>query len=183
MTSKEILAKSIVDGGYLKEGEFTLSSGKGSDFYVDIRSAMLDFKVMHEILAPLCDILFRSRVYLRGDLFCGVLSSGLFLTGALMQRVSTSLTDASAIYVRTVHRTHGLKKDIEGKFIDRQPVIMIDDVATTGRTFVTVADKLASSGLRAKAAVCVVDRNEGAKEYLWSRQVPLYSVLNASDLR
>lgn len=194
------LIKVIRETGY-REGEFTLSSGAKSNYYVDLRPCLLDTRHIHLPLLCVVELLTKVRanapkvdeVSVAGvwespllqskDLLCGVITSGLFLCGALVHRLSVTALDISAIYCRTENREHGCKKVIEGNYKAGQEVILIDDVATSGRSLFKVVQCLEDANLRCKAAVVVVDREEGARKLLAKYNVPLYSVLTASDLK
>ncbi len=175
------LAEAIIDNGWYKRGHFKLSSGRESDFYIDLRPCMLSTRYVHHITGSLLDVLFPRIGLQSGDLLCGVITSGLFLTGAMLQRL-TSHREVSAIYCRTEHRMHGVKRDIEGEFKEDQPVVLIDDVATSGKSLMKVVDILRRNQLIVKAALVVVDREEGARELLKVADVQLFSCLTVADL-
>lgn len=177
------LRDAIIDNGWMREGDFTLSSGKKSSVYIDLRPCMLNSSTLHLVTTGLVSTLANNIRLNKGDLLCGVVTSGLFLAGALTQRLETAWTTTSAIYVRTNHRTHGAKVDIEGVYKPGQWVIIVDDVSTTGRSFGEVIERLNKHNLRVKACLSIVDREEGCREYLESMDVPLYSLLTLSDLR
>lgn len=99
-----------------------------------------------------------NRILKRGTLLCGVITSGLHLAGTLLQRLSTTDVEVSSIYCRTEHRTHGAKKDIEGRYLPCQPVIIIDDVCTSGRSIMKVVAKLRSNGLVVRDAMVIAER-------------------------
>lgn len=196
---RQQLIKVIRETGF-KQGDFTLSSGAKSNYYVDLRPCLLDTRHIHLPLLCMVELLTKvKRIASLGgkpgefleegpilqttNLLCGVITSGLFLCGALVHRLSVTALDVSAIYCRTENREHGCKKTIEGNYKAGQEVILIDDVATSGRSLLKVMACLGDAGLVCKAAVVIVDREEGARELLAGYDVPLYSVLTASDLR
>lgn len=178
MNIKQSLLQTIHKHGWAKTGEFTLSSGLKSDFYVDLRPMILDSRYMHFATYGLIPLL----KYKKGDLLCGIATSGLFLCGSLLQRLSSSGTDLAAIYCRTSHRTHGEKKDIEGSWVVGQRVILIDDVSTTGGSLLKVIDILRKNGLIVEQALVILDREEGAVSALERKGVILKSVIKRSDL-
>ena len=183
MTDKDILATSIVRNGWYKKGKFTLSSGRESDYYIDLRPCMLSSSRLHLVTTCLIQILSHEVQMTRGNLLCGVITSGLFLAGAMLQRLSPAALETNAVYCRTEHRTHGIKRNIEGVFYVGQEVILLDDVATSGASLFEVKHLLQNEGLKVKAAVVVVDRQEGAREALAATDVPLFSVLTIDDIR
>jgi orotate phosphoribosyltransferase len=60
-------------------------------------------------------------------------------------------------------------------------IVVIDDVATTGKAFIHSIDALAPDGLKPLVCVCIIDRQDGAKEALAARGVELRSLFTASE--
>jgi orotate phosphoribosyltransferase len=181
MTDKENLIQAIKESCAYKTGDFTLSSGLKSNYYIDLRPLLLSTKYIHYITTCLTQKLTSIGLE-KGDLLCGVISSGLFLSGVIMQRLSTCEVELGAIYCRTEHRTHGSKRDIEGQYKRGQNVIILDDVSTTGKSIKKVIDILEVHNLRVKAIVTIVDRNEGARENLpINRFHPIISIEEIQD--
>lgn len=174
----------IIKEGCYRRGHFQLSSGKEAIDYIDLRPLILSTKYCCHILCELIPLLERpDKIYLKSDdLLCGVVTSGLAMTGSLLHRLSVTSVSASMVYCRTEHRTHGSLRAIEGIYRPGQTVIIIDDVATTGRSILKVANILRDHDLKVRDALVVVDREEGAKEYLHSYGIKLYSVLTKSQI-
>lgn len=183
MTDPEILAEAIKQNSWYKTGKFLLSSGKESDFYINLRPCLLSSKHLHLVTTCMVNALVREVQIQRGDLLCGVITSGLIMMGTMLQRLSTSAIDLNGLYVRTEHRMHGTRRNIEGEFKPGQSVILIDDVATTGLSLVKVIEILISEGIPVKAALVVVDRLEGARKRLAQMDIPLFSILTVEDLK
>lgn len=184
MSTKKKLIEEIISGGCYKEGRFLLSSGKESNFYIDMRPCMLSTKKIHLITTCFIEKLCHGKGLLeKDDLLCGVITSGLFLTGVMIQRLSTSYLDTSAIYCRTEHRMHGALRDIEGTYKPGQSIIIIDDVATSGKSLMKIIDIAVKHSLPVKAALVIVDRQEGAKELLAACDVPLISCVTLEEIK
>lgn len=183
MTPKQLLAKAIIEADCYKIGDFTLSSGVKSNFYVDLRPMILSTKYIHLVNACLTPILEKDCHLQTNDLLCGVISSGLFLSGVLLRHLEP-IREVHCIYARTEHRSHGFPKKIEGGYSAGQNVIIIDDVATSGNSISKVAAILTKSKLNVKAAVIILDRKEGASHLLKTDHcIPLYSALTIEDLK
>ena len=84
--------------------------------------------------------------------------------------------------IRKEPKGHGKGRMVEGpelKASDR--IVIIDDVATTGKAFIHSLDALAQDGLKPVACACIIDRQDGAREALAARGVELFSLFTASD--
>lgn len=180
MTPKKKLVEAIRQHNWYQEGNFVLSSGLTSDYYIDLRPCLTDTRYVH--LATTCLIDEIRNLITPKHLICGPETSGLFLTGIMLQKL-TAIMEISAIFVRTRHRTHGVRKNIVGTFQKEQQVIIFDDVATTGQSVERVIKVLVENGLQAAAVVTLVDRLQGARELFTNMGVPFRSVLTVDDLK
>ena len=64
--------------------------------------------------------------------------------------------------IRKAPKAHGRQQQIEGlDILARGPVILVDDVATTGKAFLESLDVLDKMGVKAPKAICIIDREEG----------------------
>jgi len=87
-----------------------------------------------------------------------------------------------AFIVRKEVKAHGTGRAIEGPPLgagDR--VVLVDDVITTGAAFLTAADRVAEAGAAVLEAICVVDREEGGREALAERGIPLFALFSRSE--
>ena len=60
-------------------------------------------------------------------------------------------------------------------------MVIIDDVATTGKAFVESIEVLQKMDIKIKQAICVIDRGEGAAEALARYKVPLKSIFTINE--
>ena len=59
--------------------------------------------------------------------------------------------------------------------------MIIDDVATTGKAFVESIEVLQKMNIKIQKAICVIDRQEGAREALAKYNVPLESIFTVAQ--
>ena len=84
--------------------------------------------------------------------------------------------------IRKTPKPHGKQQQIEGPLLNSEDcVVLVDDVATTGKAFLESLDVLEKIGVSVKKAVCLVDRDEGAKAALKKRGCALIALFTASD--
>ena len=172
-TGKE-LPKILTHTGALKFGVFTLSGGKLSPFYLDLR------------IVPSFPDAFRSSIGLlaeeaRGiktiDKIGGIPTGGLPWASVLAYSLSKPL-----VYVRKEVKHHGREKMVEGILAPGDRVLLVDDVITTGRNILTALQTLRAEGGVIEDALVLVDREEGGRARLLKEGVTLHSVTRISEL-
>jgi orotate phosphoribosyltransferase len=84
--------------------------------------------------------------------------------------------------IRKAPKAHGKQQQIEGPLLKSgDKVVVIDDVATTGKAFLQSLDVLDQAGIKVVRAVCLVDRDEGARQALADRRCELISIFNINE--
>ncbi len=149
------------------EPVFKLVSGRRSRFYVNCKPTTLSPRGMY--LAG--HLVFESI----GDL--DVVGVGGMTFGADPIAVATAFVSElkkkpfKAFSIRKSKKDHGVVKWIEGDLNPGDPVVIIDDVATTGGSTIKAIERARSEGLKVLKAVVLVDRQEGGLENI-RRYVP-----------
>lgn len=161
----------LLETGALKFGDFTLTSGQKSPYYVDVKLASTKPAALRELARGLA-------AHAPGhDLLAGM------ELGAVPLVTATSLeTGLPYVILRKKPREHGTGQRIEGHFKAGQRVLLLEDVATTGKTMVESIAILRAAGLLLARAACVVDREQGAGPALAAEGVELRSLVKAADL-
>lgn len=160
-----------------KFGNFELTSGGTSDFYIDIKSLL--FQAEPLTLIGRCMLSAISRAY--GDIDCigGLELGSVPLSSAIsITSVTHSVTGDPVHHfaIRKTPRTHGTKSQIEG--VCEGKVILVDDVLTTGGSLVKARDALFREGMTILGAAVVVDREEAIE-----LDFPVISLFKKSMLR
>jgi orotate phosphoribosyltransferase len=151
-------------------GEFELSHGGTSDYYVD----KYEFETDPEALSLIAEA-FAER--LDGERLAGV------ALGAVPLVATTAVeTETPYVIVRKAAKEYGTGNRIEGGFDDGEEVVVLEDIATTGQSAVDAVEALREAGATVDRVLVVVDREEGATELLADHDVKLESLLTASDL-
>ena len=162
-----------IDG--IKFGEFTLSSGKKSPYYVDLR-VIPSHPNLFKKVKELCTDAIKEEIDQKHFKIAGVPTAGVPLAAIISQDLQLPL-----LYIREEKKSHGRKKMIEGKFSEDE-VLLIDDVTTTGGSIIEAAEKIRDNGGTVKHAVVVLDRKEGAKEELQKIGIELHSCYTITEL-
>jgi orotate phosphoribosyltransferase len=156
MEDKESLKKLLKERA-VKFGEFTLSSGKKSDFYVDCRKVTL-----HPEGAKLIGNIVLAKIKgLKVDAVGGLTLGADPITSAVV-----TLSNIPGFIVRKKEKEHGTKQKIEGLLEPGWSVVIVEDVATTGASALEAIQAVEAAGAKVAKVIAVVDREEGAKEAL-----------------
>lgn len=167
---KDQLRDALINKGAIRFGEFTLTSGRKSDYYVDIKDAVTDPDILQAI----------------GQLFAGMVVerviAGMEL-GAVPLLVSTSLAAKIRYIIIRKERKHGTGKLNIGEVTPNESVDIIEDVVTTGNSVLKSANFIREMGGVVRRAFCVVDREEGGKDLLRENGIALTSMFTISEIR
>jgi orotate phosphoribosyltransferase len=161
--------------------EVTLSSGKKSDFYLDLRQTMMRPLGMRLAGELLLEKLQRGTpVQSVGGMAVGAVpvTAAVLLAAAHDERSS----DLLGFFVRKEKKQHGLGLQIEGAFQEGQVVALVEDTTTTGGSTLDALDIVEQSGGKVARVLCVLDRGEGAAEAFAERGVVLESLFGRADL-
>ena len=156
---KEELKKLLFLTGAVKTGEFVLSSGKKSNFYIDCRKVTL-----HPQGAKLIGKLILEKIKsLKVDAIGGLTLGADPITSAVV-----TLSDIPGFIVRKKEKEHGTKQKIEGLIESGWNVVIVEDVATTGASALQAIEAVEAVGAKVVKVISVVDREEGAASTLKS---------------
>ncbi len=151
--TREELAQAIKEAAYL-EGDFVLSSGRRSKYYLDKWRFETDPKLLREIARALAELLPEPAP----DRLAGVELGGVPLAAALSLE-----TEIPYLVVRRQAKEYGTAKGIEGVFESGERVVLVEDVLTTAGQAIAAAKLLRENGLDVLRVVYVIDREEGAE--------------------
>lgn len=169
-----MLTDSLIECGAIKFGKFKLTSGKESSYYVDIKQASTNPKVLSEIAKEMSKLSSNDKF----DIIAGM------ELGAVPLAVALALeTKVPYVIIRKEKPSHGTGKQIIGKNEPGQKVLIVEDVATTGGSVVKAINVLRSEGLIVDKIIVVVDREEGAEEMLNKYDVELLPLVKAGELK
>ncbi len=160
----------------IKRGKFVLTSGKVSDYYIDLKKAYTDPRVLKLISRKIIKIMKKENIAV--DKIAGI------ELGSVPIAVAVSLDlDKPFLIVRKEKKEHGTARKIEGEVKAGDKVVLVEDVTTTGSTVVEAAKSLRDSGAVVEAVIVVVDREEGAEENLKKANIKLIPIFRASELK
>lgn len=173
--SSRVLAPILWESNCLDFGHFTLTSGKTSPYYVDLRLLPSHPKLFDTATDMATGLL--EEVDLEFDRVCAVPTGGLPLGTLLAHKCESPLT-----YVRKKGKEHGEEQQIEGELDPGDRVLVVDDLITTGGSILTAIDALRSAGAEVNDCIVLLDRTQGGKENLAREDVKLHKVANIGPL-
>ena len=173
------LLKLLKEKSYLKK-KVILSSGKESDFYIDVKQTALHPKGMYLIGKLLFEKLKSGeKVEAVGGLTMG--ADPLSVATSLVSYLEKS--PIASFYIRKEPKKHGTEQWIEGtaNVSKGMKVAIIEDVVTTGASTSTAIERAQASGYVVKRVLAIVDRQEGGKESIQNAGFTLESLFTKSD--
>lgn len=156
-------------------GEFTLTSGKKSPFYIDMRVIPSFPGFFNEV----CEIYVKmiKHEVAKVDRVAGVPTAGLPFATLVSYKLGLPL-----IYVRKEQKAHGKGKMIEGILRKGDNVLIIDDLITTGGSLINSVNNVREEGGIVRDVAVFLDREQGGKENLKKVGVELHSILSIMEL-
>jgi orotate phosphoribosyltransferase len=157
-----------------------LASGRESDFFIDCKQVALTAEG-HAVLG---ELMFQALDDLPAtEAVAGVELGGCPLASAVSLVSFQKKRPLPAFYVRKTQKDHGMKKLIEGDKAMRpgMPVVLLEDVVTTGGSTLRAASTLREAGLQPVGVVVVVDRLEGGGDALRDAKLPYVALTTRKD--
>ena len=147
-----------------KLGDFTLSSGAKSDYYIDCRTTTLHAEGGRLTGLAILELL---REHKLKPAAVGGLTMG---ADPIVSNVATASAWHAlehhggplihGFLVRKAEKSHGMGRQIEGFLEKGAAVLIVDDVCTTGASTITAVEVAKEAGMKVIAAVCLVEREE-----------------------
>ena len=156
----------LVDEKCLTVGRsYTLTTGNQSAFYFDCKKAMLDGRCISLIADA---FLAEAGKLPRFPKAIGGLTMGAdFIVAAVIQRAfETGRALVSGSIVRKEKKEHGAGNKIENVLPEGTPIMVVDDVVTTGSSTEAACDAFIAAGYDIVGIVALVDRESGGRETL-----------------
>lgn len=172
MVSKEYLMELLKENEVFLEGDFTLSSGKKSSYYINMKKAITE----PEILSTISKLITEKIVDDNIDKVAGP------ALGAVPIATAVSLeSKLPLLMIRKEKKGYGTSKLIEGELNEDDDVIVVEDVSTTGGSLLKAINAIQDNGGNVKRAFVVVDREEGAIEEFEKAGIKLEPLISVSE--
>ncbi len=162
-----------------KEGDFLLSSGQRSTYYINGKQVTLHPQGsvgVGRILLPLipADTIGVAGLTLGADPIVAATSVVACYEGR-------SLTP---LIVRKEAKGHGTQAYIEGPTLpEGSPIVILEDVVTTGQSAMKAVERLRDAGYKVDHVITLVDRQQGGAEFYASQNLKFDAVFTIADLQ
>jgi orotate phosphoribosyltransferase len=160
------LADLMCETGAIRFGEFTLASGRKSDFYLDVKKLLLHPEGLAIVAGHLASQIGTDSYRAVGGVELGPIP----LVGAVLLRLSdlAYVTSSAGLgvtgfMVRKQAKEHGTRSQVEGIDLAGRRVALIEDVVTSGGSVAKALPALAHAGAVLGGVFPVVDREEGGE--------------------
>ena len=179
MTDDQQLIKLLAERS-TKRGQFTLASGKQSEYYIDARLTTMSPEGL-----SLIGRLALSRLRASGwavDSVGGLTLGADPISYAISYASAGSSQPLRAFTVRKELKTHGTGKTIEGPFKKNDRVAVIEDVITTGGSALRAIEVVRAESGTVSGVLALVDREEGGRQAIEAAGVPVISMVAAGQI-
>jgi orotate phosphoribosyltransferase len=171
-------------------GQFKLSSGGTSDYYIDCRTTTLHAEGGRLTGEAILDLLQQNRIRAEavGGLTMGAdpIVSNVATASAWRAQQQPAASLLHGFLVRKAEKAHGTGRRIEGFCREGARVVIVDDVCTTGASTIAAIEAAREAGMIVAAVVCIVEREEAngrpAVEAA-AQGAPFLRLFTANDVR
>ena len=163
---------------YTEEPSFKLVSGRMSRFYVNCKPTTLSARGMYLVGHLMFGAIKDSPVTAVGGLTFG--ADPIAVATAFASEINAKPVNAFSI--RKTRKDHGIIRWLEGDVQPGQPVVIIDDVATTGGSTIKAIERAQSEGLEVIKSVILVDRQEGGLDNIRQHVADVSAIITRDEL-
>lgn len=164
----------------VKQGHFTLASGKQSEYYIDARLTTMSPEGL-SLIGPLALSMLRGSGW-PIDAVGGLTLGADPISYAVSYASAGSKNPLRAFTVRKEPKTHGTGRQIEGPFRKGDHVAVIEDVITTGGSALRAIEAVRAASGIVSGVLALVDREEGGREAIENTGTKVLSLVTASEL-
>jgi orotate phosphoribosyltransferase len=160
-----------------RRGRVVLASGRESDFYFDMKPAMLD----PDGANLLAEIILQQIQDVKADCIGGLEMGAVPLIAPVAMRSVDFGRRLPGFFVRKAVKDHGTKKRVDGTDIAGKTVVILEDVTTTGGSAMDAVKAVEEAGAKVALVLSILDRGEGAAELYAKAGIPFKSLFRAEE--
>ncbi|WP_297486972.1 orotate phosphoribosyltransferase [Thermococcus sp.] len=173
--AKRKLIERMLSAGALLFGRFVLTSGRESDYYINVKKLVTDPGSL-ALIAEMIEALTAGDG-IRFDRVAGPELGAVPIATAVSLRTGKPL-----VIIRKRPKSHGTGSLVEGEVRAGESVLIVEDVTTTGGSVLRAAEVVEELGGKVSAISVVVDRGEGAAERIRERGYTFLPLIHVSEL-
>ena len=179
MTDRESLRRLLLERS-VRRGSFVLASGQRSSYYIDCRLTTMSAEGMTLIGRMGWEAL--QQMGWRPTAIGGLTMGADPVAYAIAAASYGSTAPVDAFSVRKETKDHGTGRLIEGNFKSGDPVVVVEDVITSGGSALKALAAVEEAGGTVLGVLAVVDREQGGKAVLETNGRRVVTLTTASDL-
>ncbi|MDY6936707.1 MAG: orotate phosphoribosyltransferase [Cyanobacteriota bacterium] len=162
-----------------REGDFVLSSGQRSSYYINGKVVTL-----HPVGALTIARLILDRLPPETQAVAGLTLGADPIVAAVSAISALSDRPIPALIVRKEAKGHGTMAYIEGPELETgSQVVVLEDVVTTGASAMKAVERLRAAGYKVDRVISIVDRQQGGAAFYEERQLTFQALLTIQDLQ
>jgi orotate phosphoribosyltransferase len=166
----------LIKNNAIKFGDYILTSGKKSPYYIDLRLTLSSPITMDWICTALTRIIVKEIGREKIDKILGVPTAGVPFATLVSQKLNLPL-----IYYRQARKEHGVRKKIEGILERNDRVLLIDDLITTGKSVIEATEVVRDQGGVVNELVVLLDREQEGLQVLRANRIEPHFLFKISD--
>jgi orotate phosphoribosyltransferase len=175
---RQRLKRCIVDQA-IHFGEFVLSSGQKSDYYVDLRLVTLNPEGAYAVAKVLLEGVQEEGV----DALGGPSMAADPIAGAVAAVAGAEGLEIRGFMVRKEPKAHGMRRRVEGPLEPGMRVVVVDDTATTATQMIDAARALEEEvDCHVVKLLCIVDRLQSARSNVEAAGYRFESIFTIDEL-
>ncbi len=169
----------LIKARAFKTGDFTLSSGKKSSYYLNSKIITLDAEGAYLVAKILIGMLPIEQL----DAFGGMTLGADPITGAMIALSYWHSTPVNGFIIRKEAKGHGTESQYEGPPLpNNAKVAIVEDVVTTGKSAMKAIEVIEALGAEVKYVVGIVDRQEGGREAFEKKGITFLSIFTKDEI-
>jgi orotate phosphoribosyltransferase len=175
---RQFLLKLLIDLAY-KEGNFTLSSGQKSSYYINGKQVTLNAEGALAIGRLILSILPKDTQAVAGlTLGADPIVSAVSVVSAYENR------PLPALIIRKQAKGHGTQAYIEGPSLpEGAKVVVLEDVVTTGASAMLAVERLKNAGYQVEDIISLVDRQQGGAELYGNAGLNFQALFSIAEIQ
>ena len=160
-----------------RRGKVILASGRESDYYFDMKPAMLD----PDGAALMAELILQQIQGVSADCVGGLEMGAVPLIAPVAMQSRKFGRPLPGFFVRKTVKDHGTKKRVDGNDIAGKTVIILEDVTTTGASAMDAVKAVTEAGAKVALVISILDRGEGAADLYAKAGIPFKSLFTAEQ--
>ncbi len=174
---RDVLRQMLLERS-MRFGEFVLSSGATSNYYIDVRKTSLHPDGLRLISRMFWEVLKQDQVTAVGGLTLGADP----LVAGVMLEAAADGHPLEGFLVRKTTKDHGLRGQVEGNLAGHKRIAILDDVITSGESALIAAEAAESYKAEVVRVLAVVDREQGASQAFEQHGYPFIALFSIDEL-